>query len=226
MSGDISVHALKKVHEDRKQCQLDTYRRIYSQCCQKINTVNKYYYAKKCTFHVPVMLWGYPLYSLKECVIFISYRLRKKGFQTYFTYPNVLNVSWESIVDSSKKSSLPPPQGYSTSPGMLTTSGDHHALPIEYSGRVAERWDSRLIAQKNDRYEQERRLRKEERRRRRKHKKHRHRRHDEKRESIDRERQRKKEQIDRIIREKIRETRSHKTEGHEEPERRVLEITT
>lgn len=211
MATDISTSELKQVHEDRKKAQRETYRKIYLQVCDKIDKVNKQFYVKNCTYHIPVMMWGLPLYKMEECLIYIRWRLKKKGIVTKFTYPNLLYISWEKIVDS-KASTIE----------KIAEKDEEKSRKHEYVEDPI-RWDNKIIDEKNDRTIEERKYREEYRRRRRK----RHRLQREEREQ-ERYQRHKQEEIEEIIRNKNKQALYELEYGSDtdRPKKKILQITT
>jgi len=135
--NDLSATSLKQVHEDRKKAQRDTYKKIYLQVCEKIQKVNKQFYIKNCTYHIPVMMWGLPLYNMEECLIYVQWRLKKKGLQTSFTYPNLLSISWAKVVNSRDTIE------------NIAENDEERSKDNEYVEEI--RWDHRLTNEKNER---------------------------------------------------------------------------
>jgi hypothetical protein len=136
--SDLCVDDLISVHENRKKAQKETYKKIYHLVCAKVDKVNKQYYIKKCSYHVPVMMWGLPLYKMEECLIYIQWRLKKKGLQTSFTYPNLLNISWEKAVNTDM------------SIEKIAQFDEEKSKRNEYIDEDIIRWDQKIISEKNE----------------------------------------------------------------------------
>jgi hypothetical protein len=206
---DLSASALKQVHEDRKKCQRDTYKRIYLQVCDKIRKVNKQFYVKSCKYFIPVLIWGYPLYKLHECLIYIRWRLKKKGIQTNFTYPNALYISWEKVVDTR------------TTIETIAEDDEERSKDNEYVEEI--RWDRRLIDEKNEKTLEEQKRREEYRREH--HRRSRLKREEHYQEENQRHRQ---EEIEEIIKRKNKQALIALEYGLDDvkPKRKVLQITS
>jgi hypothetical protein len=210
--ADISTSSLKRVHEDRKKAQRNTYKKIYLQICEKIRKVNKQFYMQHCTYHVPVMMWGLPLYKMEECLIYVRWRLKKKSIQTKFVYPNTLYISWENIVEETSIENVAKKDEEYSKDHSRSSHSSHTS-----------RWDHRLIDEKNDQTIEDQKLREDfhrkDRRRQRK-----------KREERDyaRRQRHKQEEIEEIIKRKNKQALLALEFGLEDdkPKTKVLQITT
>jgi hypothetical protein len=206
--SDICVDDLREVHENRKKAQRDIYKKIYVLVCQKINKINRLYYIKKCTYYVPVMMWGLPLYRMEDCLIYTRWRLKKKGIQTRFTYPNLLEISWEKAVDTDM-----------TIEG-IAEKDEEKSKENEYVEPI--RWDQKIISEKNEQTLEEQKYRDDLRRHRRRHKKDQH---EEK--EIERDQRHRQEEIEDIIHHKNQQALLALEYGFDthKPKTKVLQIT-
>jgi len=206
---DLSALDLKEVHENRKKAQRDTYKKIYLQVCEKIRKVNRQFYIKTCTYHVPVMMWGLPLYNMEECLIYIQWRLKKKGLQTRFTYPNLLHISWEKVVNTN------------TTIEKIAEKDEERSKDNEYVEEI--RWDRKLIDEKNERTIEEQKEREEYRKYHRKRLRQKHEEHEE-----ERNQRHRQEEIEEIIQHKNKQALIALEYGldTEKPRKKVLQITS
>ena len=209
---DLAPEDLRQVHEDRKKAQRETYRKIYLQCCDKIKKMNKGFYAKHTTYHVPVMMWGHPLYNMEECLIYVQWRLKKKGIKTKFNYPNILHISWENVVDN--KLTI---EKIADKDEKYSRTHDY----IEDRPKTI-RWDRRLINEKNEKEIEEQRYRQDVRR-----KRHKERRFREREEAEERHQRHRQEEIEEIIHRKNKQALLAIEYGleYDKPKRKVLQIT-
>lgn len=162
---DISLKQLIQVHEDRKNNKKMVYESVYLQCCEKIRHINDQFYMTSCYFTVPGMQYGMPPYKIETCVVYVMVKLRRKGFQVEFMYPNRLWISWSSALtkalkksDSdwytiSKESKLttpsaPSPYGEGITKGGDPLSIDYHLLksPIKRQSNGIEAYNARSSA--------------------------------------------------------------------------------
>ena len=147
---DLSAEDLKEVHDNRKKIQKNTYKKIYLQVCDKILKMNKQFYVKNCTYHVPIVMWGLPLYNMEECLVYIRWRLRKKGIHTKFEYPNLLRISWEKVVDTN------------LSIENIANEDEENSKINGYNEEL--RWDHKIVQEKNERTLEQQRYREDQRR--------------------------------------------------------------
>lgn len=211
--ADLAPEDLRQVHEDRKKTQRDTYRKIYLQCCDKIKKMNKGFYAKETTYHVPVMLWGHPLYNMEECLIYMRWRLKKKGIKTQFNYPNVLRISWQNLVDSKM-----PIEELAEKDEFRSKKNDY--IEGDFN---APRWDRQLISEKNEKEIDEQRYREDVRR-----KRHKEKRLREREEEEEQHQRHKQEEIEDIIHQKNKQALLAIEYGldNEKPRKKILQINT
>ncbi len=45
-------------------------------------------------YTVPPFILGLPKIDMEDCVIYLIYQLRQSGFETRYTYPNLIYISW------------------------------------------------------------------------------------------------------------------------------------
>lgn len=92
---DIDVDGLHKVHEERDRNRRLVFETIYAKCRDKIFYTNNVLYQKKCSFKIPHMIWGLPLYNYTACVCYMVYRLRSQHFTVKYRPPNNIDITWE-----------------------------------------------------------------------------------------------------------------------------------
>ena len=102
--GDISISELTKTHIEKKNIKKMVYDNIYKQCCEKIRYMNSQWHKTCCSFIVPSIQMGMPIYKMETCIIYLMYKLKQKGFYLEFLYPNKLNISWKHALIKELKS--------------------------------------------------------------------------------------------------------------------------
>ena len=90
----ININKLRSEVEDRENNKLKIYEKILDMCYQKILNTNKQYNDYSCTFIVPNVVFGLPLYNIEDCIIFIMNKLVEKGFEIYFALPTSIHIFW------------------------------------------------------------------------------------------------------------------------------------
>lgn len=76
------------------------YEKILFKIYNKIKVVNKKKKFQLC-YEVPNYLFGYALYDVKTCIVFIMVALRKKQMVVKYINPNILVISWENLLKKS-----------------------------------------------------------------------------------------------------------------------------
>jgi hypothetical protein len=92
---DISMSELTRTHIEKKNTRKMVYDNIYKQCCEKIRYMNSQWHKTCCSFIVPSIQMGMPIYKMETCIVYLMYKLKQKGFYLEFLYPNKLNISWK-----------------------------------------------------------------------------------------------------------------------------------
>jgi hypothetical protein len=102
---EITVEQLAKVHEERRNIKKQVYDSIFIQCCDKIRHINDQFYMTSCYFTVPGIQHGRPMYSLETCIVYLMYKLKKKGFYVDYAPPNRIYISWDRALTKALKNS-------------------------------------------------------------------------------------------------------------------------
>ena len=91
----LSIHDLHREVEQRETQKLKIYQSVYEKCIQRIQTSNQKTTECCCLFQCPTFIFGVPLFDIGTCVSFIMTELMKKGFEVFYTHPNLLYISWK-----------------------------------------------------------------------------------------------------------------------------------
>ena len=91
---NININKLRSEVEDREHNKIKVYEKILDMCYKKILNTNKQYNDYSCTFVVPNVVFGLPLYNIEDCIIFIMNKLVEKGFEIYFALPTSIHIFW------------------------------------------------------------------------------------------------------------------------------------
>lgn len=157
--GDISMNELTKTHIEKKNTRKMVYDSIYKQCCEKIRYMNKQWHKTSCSFIVPSIQIGLPIYKMETCVVYLMHKLKQKGFYLEFLYPNKLNISWEQALIRELKNN--DNEWHNITDGKLygNGSGGESRDAIDYSNHaplsqiVSQslieplRWDQKILTQ-------------------------------------------------------------------------------
>ena len=92
----------KKKRESKK---LEIFTHILENCCKVIKKCDEIR-VTHCVFEVPEYVFGYPLYNLNDCIVFLLQELTKGGFKVQYIFPHTLIISWHI---PTKPPTAPPP---------------------------------------------------------------------------------------------------------------------
>ena len=92
---NINIEKLRVEVATREDKKLKTFEHILNMCYNKIVNTNKTSRDYNCTFIIPQMIFGLPLFNLDECIKYIMLKLIDKGFAVHLAIPNKLFISWE-----------------------------------------------------------------------------------------------------------------------------------
>jgi hypothetical protein len=131
LSVNINIKHLQKEVAEREQKKIKTFEKILDTCYNKILHANQKSNDCTCIFTCPPVVFGLPLYNLNDCVVFIMEKLIEKGFQVYFTNPNILFISWKTTTEQSYQ-----PPAY-----KQLTSNSHYQLDDKPSNQRSSKYN-------------------------------------------------------------------------------------
>lgn len=91
----LNINKLRSEVEEREKKKIKIFENVLEMCYKKILNTNKQYDNYSCTFIVPNVVFGLPLYNIGDCVQFIMDKLIEKGFEIYFALPTTIHISWK-----------------------------------------------------------------------------------------------------------------------------------
>lgn len=94
----LSISQLHKEIEKRESKKIKTYQNVLEKCYERIKTVNSKSNDCYCLYICPTVIFGFPLYNITKCIIYIMDDLIKNGFKVSYTHPNLLYISWKENV--------------------------------------------------------------------------------------------------------------------------------
>lgn len=92
----INIHELNRRRREKKQRDLDIYKRVLKRCHNRIR-LSAHKMGTQCVFTVPQYIAGLPLYSLQDCIRFLKKTLRQNGFKVRNINFDQLYVSWKHV---------------------------------------------------------------------------------------------------------------------------------
>ena len=94
-SSFINIKNLQNEVAEREKRKIQVFEKVLNNCYAKILQANSKTNDCNCLYTVPPVMFGIPIYNLNDCIKFIMDKLNHKGFKVYFTYPNLLLISWK-----------------------------------------------------------------------------------------------------------------------------------
>jgi len=92
---NLNIKNLQNEVLEREKRKIQSFEKVLDNCYSKILQANSKTNDCNCLYSVPIVMFGVPIYNLNDCITFIMEKLNKKGFKVYFTYPNLLFISWK-----------------------------------------------------------------------------------------------------------------------------------
>ena len=100
----ININKLRGEVELREQRKIKIYEKILDLCYQRILNSNKKNDDYSCTYIVPNVVFGLPLYDVNECVNYIMNKLIEKEFNIVYAFPTTIHISWKPVDKNNNKS--------------------------------------------------------------------------------------------------------------------------
>ena len=91
----ININKLRSEVELREQRKIKIFEKILELCYQRILNSNEKNNEYTCTYIVPNVVFGLPLYNVNDCVTFIINKLIEKKFDVVFALPTTIHISWK-----------------------------------------------------------------------------------------------------------------------------------
>ena len=98
----INIYNLSKKKVEKENLKNEIYNKILERCHKKIKLA-----ANQCEsytfFVVPEYEFGIPMYNVLSCADYLVKKLRENHFYVYYTYPNLIIISWSHIEHNTRK---------------------------------------------------------------------------------------------------------------------------
>jgi hypothetical protein len=101
----ININKLRNEVELREQKKIKIFDKILDLCYQRILNSNQKNDDYSCTYIVPNVVFGLPLYNVNDCVSFVINKLIEKGFNVVFAFPTTIHISWKPNDSNTKYNS-------------------------------------------------------------------------------------------------------------------------
>ena len=110
----INIDELHRKQYDKVKKKIEAFQEVLRICQQHIKKhaedTNECY----CSYVIPQMVYGYPLYDINSCILYLVEKLVDNGFKVLYTHPNLLLISWykqnKVVVPGSNTKSIEPPK--------------------------------------------------------------------------------------------------------------------
>ena len=93
-ANQITVYDLYNTMRERQQRHNECYTivldRVYCRI-KRCASVNRY----TCTFEVPQIIVGKPLFNVESCLRYVMHNLTSNGFRVRYSFPRTLDISWD-----------------------------------------------------------------------------------------------------------------------------------
>ena len=97
----IDIYELNKNRDLRFQRRIEVYKVFLKRCIQKIKSLSSD--REFCTYQVPLIAAGVPLFDRNKCIYYIYHKLIKIGFKVCYTENLSLFIYWGHIPSYVKK---------------------------------------------------------------------------------------------------------------------------
>lgn len=91
----LKVSELYTKRQSRDAARLRAYNQILNQIYHRIRVMSKMP-GNPCylMYTIPPFILGLPKIDMEDCVVYLVYQLRTAGFETRYSYPNLIYISW------------------------------------------------------------------------------------------------------------------------------------
>jgi hypothetical protein len=112
-SEKINMDELYQRKNEIEQNRTKTYQKILSRVHTKIKVTSRQKTTEQfCFFIIPEFIIGLPRYDSATCTAYIIDKLLENGFQTKYTHPNLLFISWQHYIDKNNRYLFKKQHGY------------------------------------------------------------------------------------------------------------------
>lgn len=92
----LKVSELYEKRQSRDSARLRAYNQILEQIHNRIRVMSRIH-GNPCylMYTIPPFIFGLPKIDMEDCIVYLVYQLRTSGFETRYTYPNLIYISWK-----------------------------------------------------------------------------------------------------------------------------------
>ena len=94
----LNIKDLQKINRERQKLKLESYKKILEMICSKIKETSTILQKSYCVFQVPEILFGYTLYEINDCCLWLKTELLKQGVSSVdILEHHILVIKWSLI---------------------------------------------------------------------------------------------------------------------------------
>lgn len=89
----VTISEIRRIQMKKQERQNECFNIILDQCLKKIDrtvVIHQTY----CIFEVPEFIFGYGLYDINHCIVYLMRHLKQKGFNVHYLFPKYIRVDW------------------------------------------------------------------------------------------------------------------------------------
>ena len=87
------LEELKQERYQLKEKEIEIYEKVLLICLNQIRFVNSSG-RTNCSFDIPFIVAGYPLFDIAACGLYITKKLKRKSLKATFVAPKAIIISW------------------------------------------------------------------------------------------------------------------------------------
>lgn len=94
MTKRLNIFELHRTINEKNLKKSECYEKVLDICHRKVTTAAEHKQLR-ILFEVPEYVYGYPIFSINDCISFLMKSLKSNGFLIKYYFPKVLYISWD-----------------------------------------------------------------------------------------------------------------------------------
>jgi hypothetical protein len=90
----INIEELHRNRDQKIKQKIGSFKEVLRLCHLQIKKAARDTNECYCFYQIPPMVYGYPLYDINSCTLYVVEKLVENGFNVVYTHPNLLLISW------------------------------------------------------------------------------------------------------------------------------------
>jgi len=103
----INIFKLNKKRDQKELNKSYIYKKILNRIHNKIKSTS-HQGVPQMVYVIPKVIIGLPIFDQINCAVYCVEKLRANGFIVYYTFPNLLFISWEHVPSTLKNPQFKP----------------------------------------------------------------------------------------------------------------------